>query len=738
MESQATQRPSQDIQTELSRDLGLPSTLAIGVGTMIAAGIFTLSGLAVGYVGSAAIVAFIAAAVVATFTALTYCEFTSIYPESGEGYLYARRTFSPPLAYLVGWCLLLGYTSSCGFYIASFSTYFNEFIWRSPFEMLSGLVVVIGLTLLNIRGTKESGRFQIIVTVGKVLLLIWFIGGGLGHVDMAVVAEKFNTDITAIGSTSALVFVTFFGFSAIAASAGEVVKPTQTIPRAIFISMGLVTVLYVLVVLVIVAADLTDYSESAMGTAAQNFLGPAGGMVIVAGALFSMVSASNASIMAGSRVALSMSRRGHLPKEIGAINAQTRTPIIAIVLVGGGIGTFALLLPLEELAHFADCVLLIALILVNAALIKHRRKYPHLKRPFRVPLVPLTPALGIVANIYLLTQLPHLLPVLLAAGSLLVGFLGFLAWKGTQAIEKVALPGQPSRTALERSAGEERRYRVLVPIANPGNVDQLIDLACSIAKRQDGKLIVMRAVVLPEQIAPSVETAYVERERGILDLARDRAKANGVPVTSLVRIGHNAARAILDTSRDHRCDLIVLGWRGHVSTTQHILGEVTDDVINHARTDILLAKLTDHASWKRLLLPTAGGEHARSAQRYAAAIVASEGGSVTLCSVVAPDAPAEALESEEERLRKSVEWMLENQGIDTDFTVIRHRSISEGIIAEGERYDAIIVGAAGKSFSNQILFGSIPEEIARNSAKPVIVIKRHHRVKALLGRVMSE
>jgi basic amino acid/polyamine antiporter, APA family len=134
-----SQKTSVDIQTELSRDLGLTSALAIGVGTMIAAGIFTLSGLAIRNVGSAAILAFLLAAVVATFTALTYCEFVSLYPESGEGYLYARRTFPAPLAYFVGWALLLGYTSSCAFYIASLSSYFYEFIYKTPFENLSGI-----------------------------------------------------------------------------------------------------------------------------------------------------------------------------------------------------------------------------------------------------------------------------------------------------------------------------------------------------------------------------------------------------------------------------------------------------------------------------------------------------------------------------------------------------------------------------------------------------------------------
>ena len=143
----ANRRPNNHIETELSRDLGLTSALAIGIGTMIAAGIFTLSGLAIRNVGSAAIASFLLAAFVALFTALTYCEFVSIYPRTGEGYLYARRTFNPPLAYFVGWALFLGYTSSCAFYIASLSSYFNEFIWHSPIESLFGIVMLSHMTM---------------------------------------------------------------------------------------------------------------------------------------------------------------------------------------------------------------------------------------------------------------------------------------------------------------------------------------------------------------------------------------------------------------------------------------------------------------------------------------------------------------------------------------------------------------------------------------------------------------
>ncbi len=727
-----------NIETELSRDLGLPTALAIGVGTMIAAGIFTLSGLAVRNVGSGAIVAFLLAAMVALFTALTYCEYVSIYPQSGEGYLYARKTFPAPVAYFVGWALILGYTSSCAFYIASLSSYFFEFIWATPFQALSGVVVLILLTLLNIKGTRESGSFQVIITVSKVLLLIWFIFGGLPQVNMELLAERFNADVAKIGSTAAMVFITFFGFSAIAASAGEVKNPVKTIPRAIFIAMGIVTLLYTLVVMVMVAAGLSEYSEAAMGVAARQFLGPIGGMVIVAGAIFSMLSASNASIMAGSRVTLSMSQLKHLPEEFGIINPQTRTPVIAVTLIGGMILIFVISLPLEDLAHFADTVLLLVLIIVNGGLIYHRRKFPNIERPFRVPLVPLLPALGILANLYLLSQiLHHVVPMVMALVSLVLGILAFLAWKGSQPAESV-LPGAPSRVALGRYAVKEGQFRVLVPLANPATAAQLIDMAAAIAADRDGEIVAVRIAVVPEQLPPSEEDAYVERERSILELATSRANSLGVPITTLVRVGHDAARAILETARERDCDLIILGWKGYGTTRQKILGEVTDAVVMNAHSDVMLIKLVGDKPLKKFLLPTAGGEHARCAEEYLASIITHVEGTLTLCGVASPEDGADEVSSVNQVLNESVSRISRESQLEVRSKVLRHASVTGGILEDAKNYDAIVIGAAGAGMYSQLLFGSIPESIARDSDKTVILVKHYHPVKALLGRVMRE
>src|SRR6056297_682814 len=113
----------------MDRDIGIIGAIALGVGTMIAAGIFVLSGLAVSNVGAMAIIAFIIAAIVASFTAFAYAEFASIYPESGGGYAYVANVFDTDLTYIVGWSMILGYPASAAFYLASFASWFERFIY---------------------------------------------------------------------------------------------------------------------------------------------------------------------------------------------------------------------------------------------------------------------------------------------------------------------------------------------------------------------------------------------------------------------------------------------------------------------------------------------------------------------------------------------------------------------------------------------------------------------------------
>ena len=160
---------------------------------------------------------------------------------------------------------------------------------------------------------------------------------------------------------------------------------------------------------------------------------------------------------------------------------------------------------------------------------------------------------------------------------------------------------------------------------------------------------------VPEQLPTTRAASFVERERRILQKSHELAHERGVPITSIICVGHNTARAILETSREQSCDLIILGWKGFTSTARRILGEVVDDVVAHARSDVMLAKLVGEFKLKNLLLPTAGGPHARVAEDYAVSFLRSQGGTLTVLGVVPPKATEEAVERVQEQLDQAVE-----------------------------------------------------------------------------------
>jgi len=336
---------------EHTRTLDFKIAFAIGLGTMIAAGIFSLSGTAVAEIGSSAVIAFVIAAVVAGITAASYSEFASIYSENGGGYLFSSRTFeNDTLVYTVGAMLFLGYTGTTAFYLATMDEWFFRFLIPESLHFLphgtTGVLGAVLLGTLNARGTEESGTFQLLVTGAKVAVLFAFIGGAFAFrgpsTAVSNFAAQFSTDAVGIVTIAALAFITFFGFSAIAASAGEIIEPRKTVPRAIAASIITVTVLYALVIVAMVnspvpAEVIAEEGETAMGRVAAGFLGPVGRSLIVAGAIFSMVSASNASILAASGIGSLMGRQGQAPRPFSRIHPTYGTPFWSVMTATGTI-----------------------------------------------------------------------------------------------------------------------------------------------------------------------------------------------------------------------------------------------------------------------------------------------------------------------------------------------------------------------------------------------------------------
>lgn len=768
------------VGTELDKNIGLLGAVAIGVGTMIAAGIFVLSGLAVSKVGTVAIISFFLAAMVASITAAAYAEFSSIYEESGGGYMYVSNTFESDLTYFMGWTMILGYPASAAFYLASFSEWFYRFIFpvlhipRAIPYWIPGLVILALLVGLNFKGTEESNQFQIAVTALKVLLIALFLYGGLQTFETDVVATSFTQhidDFAQMGVTSALVFITFFGFSAIATNAEEVKQPGWTIPRAIYISMGFVTFVYTLVVLVIVLAINTDaflgflatqtpeiasasaapafiasHGEVAMAFAAQYYLGDIGFYIIVVGALFSMLSASNATILAGSRVKLALARRNHLPQGFEDLHPTANTPYKTVVLTGGFIliylivftvifgeeyTLFGLHLGIEGIAQFANFLLISGLTFVNVALIYSRRKYPDVDRGFTVPFVPWLPILGILANLVLLVNVG----VTAIVGGLIAEAIGIAVWfiwksrlPTTEAIER-EIP-----TVVAEHNPSNREYQLLVPIANPENTEQLMRTAADIAADQNGEILVTSVVTLPEQTPLHRGRQYADEKRDVVNSAMESAEEADVPVSATIRIAHDAGDAILNTIDQYESDAVLLGWKGQRSRRRDIvLGTTVDKVVTAANCDVLVEKIGAEADGvDSILLPTAGGPHAELAAETARAIAHSEGSTVYVVQVIRPGATESEREDAQENVQSAMDILdgVENAHVD----LLESDGIADTIVEESENHDLMVIGATREGLFQQLVFGAIPEDVGAQTQTTVIMTKRDLDIASRISR----
>ncbi|MFC4452050.1 MULTISPECIES: amino acid permease [Halobacteriales] len=778
----------QSVTEELNPEIGLLGALAIGVGTMIAAGIFVLSGLAVEKVGAVAILSFLIAAIVAAFTAAAYAEFSSIYQESGGGYMYTANTFDNNLTYIMGWTMILGYPASAAFYLAAFSDWFYRFIYPAlsipeaiPF-WVPGIVILSLLVLVNMRGTEESNQFQIIVTGLKVALLLLFLYGGLQALDPAVIQQSVTENISEfanIGLTSALVFITFFGFSAIATNAEEIKDPGDTIPKAIYLSMGIVTVIYTLVVLVIVIAvnsdafvqflaanvdlggvDAAEYiathGEVSMGYAARFFLGlpyNAGFYVIIVGALFSMLSAANATIMAGSRVKLAMSRRNHLPRSLEAIHPNWGTPYKTVLMTGGliflYIFVFAVLfgetggsrplfgihLGIEGLAQFANFLLITGLTVVNVALVVNRRKYPDINRGFRVPLVPIIPAIAVLANLVLIgtivTDTVGQYAVALGVLAEVIGVGIWFAWKSrTPSVEQLE---EETPTAVAEYTAPGNGYQIVVPIANPRNAPQLMRTATTLANENDGEVLVMSAVTVPNQTPLSRGRERTGEKRAVLDQAMDIAEEEGVPVSGTIRIGHHAADAIINTVAQHGSDAVLVGWGGDRSSDSDVvLGSVVDRVVAEADCDVFVERIGIEADGDldSILLPTAGGPHAELAAETAAALARGTGATVTSAYVIDPDASDAEYERARSLLASATEAFETGGAFET--TLLEGEDVVATLVEASADHDLTIIGATREGAFQRFLFGTIPETVAMRASNTVIMAKRNLDVRSRL------
>ncbi len=773
-----------EVPTELSRDMSLFDITFIGVGAMIGAGVFALTGFAAGIAGPALTLAFLLNGLVALTTAASYAELGAAFPEAGGGYLWVKEALPDPNGFYAGWMSWFAHAVACSLYAVTFGVFLTEFVvaytglehhfvlmgWitRHMVELAVAVGIIALFAWINFKGAEETGKAGVVVTFIKVVILGAFIAFGIHAtvtgpqwVDKFLASPSFApAGIVGIMGAMGLTYIAFEGYEIIVQSGEEVVDPGKNIPKAVFYSMAIVVPIYILVafaaiggidvtpeILVIAGVEgtvmdwttwqiLGELGELGIIRAADQFM-PYGTPLLLFAGLTATMSALNATIYSSSRVSFAMGRDRALPSSFRNVHEGTRTPHVAILWSAVLIAAMALLLPIESVAAAADIMFILLFAQVNLTLIRMRTTHPEMERPYTVPWVPLIPVIGIVLQLiltpFLLLEL-GLQPFHEGFNALLVstvwmvgGIIIYLAYSKPREAEKRE---EQAPTVVHERAAEGRDYRILVPVANPDNVETLMRTALDLARDRDGEVLVMSVVTVPQQTPLSEGRQFIQEEREVLDQALAIGNESEVPVSGTIRIGHSVSQAIINTVHDHDSDVVLLGWRGRKPRRRDvIMGTTIDEVVRKAPCDVLVEKV-DGADVDRILVPTAGGPHVDLAARVARSIARATGAAVDVVSVVHPDAPEKQRKAVLQHVRRTAEVL---EGLpDVEERVVEGEDVEATLVRLGADADLTILGATREGKLQQLLFGAIPETVASQVPGAVIMAKRNLGVTGTL------
>ncbi|HEX8072577.1 MAG TPA: amino acid permease [Pyrinomonadaceae bacterium] len=473
-------------ENRLRRVLGPGQLTALGVGAIIGTGIFILTGVAAhDRTGPALMLSFVLAGLACVFAALCYAEFASMVPVAGSAYTYAYATLGELFAWIIGWDLILEYAVGSATVAHGWSAHFQEFTPLFGFHVpeafstapynyclsvgancpttgfvrtgayfdLPAVLITFVLTVVLVKGIKESASFNALMVAVKLVIVLLVIGIGgyivltkYGTTNWHPFAPYGYTGLSFFGNTimgktaaggeplgmfagAAIIFFAYIGFDSVSVHSEEAKNPAKDVPTGIIASLIICTILYIAVSAVL--TGMVPYKQINIDAPVVDAFKREGltwmQYLVAAGAMTGITSVLLVMMLSQPRVMLALARDGMVPKGFfGDIHPKFRTPWKSTILTGIFVAAMAGFIPLSILAEMTSIGTLFAFVIVCGAVIVMRRTNPNAARPFRAPLVPLIPILGIATCLLLMFSLPaenwYRLIIWLGAG-LLIYFL---------------------------------------------------------------------------------------------------------------------------------------------------------------------------------------------------------------------------------------------------------------------------------------------------------------------------
>lgn len=410
-------------------DFGLKKALSatdltfLGIGAIIGAGIFILTGIvAATKAGPGTVLSYLLAGVACACSALSYAELASSVGGCGSAYSYSYAGFGEFIAWIIGWDLLLEYGISCPTVAIGWASYMNDLLTaggyqlpptlvKGPFEggnfnMMAAFIIVF-ITLLLSLGVKQGARINKIIVFIKLAVIAVFVVIASQHFNPANWQPFLPFGIAGVVKGAAVIFFAYIGFDAVSTAAEEAISPQRDLPIGIITSLAFCTVIYILVAALL--TGMVPYPQLNVGSPVAyalllfNYKVAAG--IVAIGAIAGLTTVILVMYYGFTRVCLAMARDQLLPKGLGKLHPVSHTPLRIILLAGIVMTLTAGTLPIHEAAELVNIGTLAAFTLVCGGVLVLRARYPDLPRPFKTPLSPFIPLLGVLLSLGLMLSL---------------------------------------------------------------------------------------------------------------------------------------------------------------------------------------------------------------------------------------------------------------------------------------------------------------------------------------------
>ncbi|MFH1248485.1 MAG: amino acid permease [Candidatus Omnitrophota bacterium] len=425
---------------ELKKELTLLDIFCVATGAMISSGLFILPGLAFAKAGPAVILSYIIAGIFCIPTLLSMAELTTAMPKAGGDYFYIMRGLGPLLGTLAGFSSWFSLSLKGAFALIGMGAYLSVITHLSINVIAFWLCVFF--VILNLIGVKEAGRFQVIIVLGLLAILLSYVFWGIKTVNFVNFSPFFSKGLGAVFATASFVFISYGGLTKVAALAEETKNPGRNLPLGMILSIVVTAIFYALTIFVTVGilnpeslkVTLTPISDCAVVFGGDVFK-----IIISIGAFLAFISTANAGIMTASRYPLGMSRDKLLPGVFQKISSRFKTPYFAVFFTGSFMVFAILFFNLDLLVKVASSILILLYILANLTVILFRESKILSYRPkFHAPFYPYLQILGVLGCGFLLIEMGSFI-VFLVMIFLLLGFIWYKCYAQKRAAQDSAL-----------------------------------------------------------------------------------------------------------------------------------------------------------------------------------------------------------------------------------------------------------------------------------------------------------